>query len=381
MSDDLPSVCVVTQPARREGSKTHAHQLLDILAAITSVSLLTANLDPESPIRDEHDVVELTSEGTGTSLPTVVYRFFRNQVLMARAVAIRDEDVILFFGATAYLLPIVVARLVGKTVVVEPRGDVPLSLRLSWEKRMPAPIARLLAGLVSLLEHAGYTLATAVVTYTPTMASELGLERYRHKLYTHAARYVDTEKFTVQTGFDERPLTVGYLGRLDVEKDVPTLVEVAKRLPDDVQFRFVGDGDYRTVIEEELSEDIDSGRVTITGWVDHDAVPAQLNEMRLLLLSSEPTEGLPTAILESFACGTPVYATPVSGVPDVVRDGETGFLMQDQNPEVIAERISQALSDGNLAKMSESCQTIAETEFSFEAAVERYRHILQSIES
>jgi glycosyltransferase involved in cell wall biosynthesis len=374
-----PDVCVVTQPARRQTGKTHAHQLLDILGAITAVSMLTANLDPDSPVRDDHEVVELTREGTGDLVPVAAYRFLRNQVLMTRAIARRDEGVILFFGTTAYLLPIVAACAVGKTVVVEPRGDVPLSLRLKWEEQLTPRLARALSGLVSVLEHAGYTAAHAIVTYTPSMAEELGLGRYDHKLHTNGARYVDTDRFAPTMPLEERPVAVGYLGRLDVEKDVPTLVEVAERLPDVIQFRFVGDGDYRDAVERNLAEEIEAGQVDVTGWVDHDEVPRELNRMRLLLLVSEPTEGLPTAILEAFACGTPVYATPVSGVPDVVREGETGYLMTSRDPDTVVERITDAVESDTLVPMSSACRTTAEKEFSFDAAVERYRTILQSV--
>jgi len=375
---EIPNVCIVTQPARREGVKTHAHQLLDILAVVTSVSMLTANLDPDSPVHDDHEIIEITNRGTGKSLPVAIYRFIRNQVLMTRTIAHRDEEVVLFFGATAYLLPIVGSRLLGKTVVVEPRGNVPLSLRLQWEKQLPRPVARGLAGLVSLLEHTSYTAAHAIITYTPSMADQLGLGRYEKKLYPDGARYVDTDQFAVTTDFEDRPVAVGYLGRLDVEKDVPTLVEVAKRLPDNVEFRFVGDGDYRETVEEELADDVERGQVTVTGWVDHSQVPTELNRMRLLLLTSE-TEGLPTAILEAFACGTPVYATPVAGVPDVVQDSETGFLITDSNPDAIAERIRQSMENRSLLSMSEECRKMAEEEFGFEAAVERYRLILSAV--
>ena len=297
---------------------------------------------------------------------------------MAIGVARREEDVVLFFGATAYVFPMFVARAMGKTVIVEPRGDVPLSLQLQWEKRLPLPLARLLAGVVSLFEHLGYLLANAIVTYTPSMADELGLAPYRKKLYTNGARYVDTAKFAPKTPFKDRPVSVGYLGRLDAEKGIPTLVEVAKHLPDNIQFHFIGDGDYREKVERELSEEIENGDVTLAGWVDHEKVADELNKLRLLLLSSEPTEGLPTAILESFACGTPVYATPVSGVPDVVQPGITGYLMTEQDPDTIVTTIERAMETGALVEMSDMCRQRAETEFSFEAAVERYREIIQS---
>ncbi|MFC7132396.1 glycosyltransferase [Salinibaculum marinum] len=370
---------MVTQPARRESGKTHAHQLLDILAASTSVVLLTANLASDAPVRKDHDVVELTSRGTGDSLLVTAYRFLWHQLLMASTIRRREEQVVLFFGATAYILPILVAKTTGKTVIVEPRGDVPLSLRLTWEKQIPRPLARALAGLVSLLEHSGYIVADAIVAYTPSMADELGLNRYAHKLHTDGARYVDVDHFQPEGPFEARPLTVGYLGRLDVEKGIPTLVDVVKRLPEEIGFRFVGDGDYREVVERELADELESGRVELTGWVDHDEVPAELNQMRLLLLTSEPTEGLPTAILESFACGTPVYATSVSGIPDVVRDSDTGFLMDELDSAVVAGTVAQAVETGTLAEMSERCREMAETGFNFEAAVKRYREILASV--
>lgn len=379
--EDLPSVCVVTQPARRQTGKTHAHQLLDILAASTSVAMLTANLAPDSPLWDEHEVVEFTEAGTGDSLPVTVYRFIRNQVLMAKAVARRDESVILFFGTTAYLLPILVAKMYGKAVVVEPRGDVPLSLRLKWENQVPRLVAQGLAAILSLLENVGYTLADMIITYTPSMAEELGLDRFDQKLSTDGARYVDTDRFRIETAFDDRPLAVGYIGRLDVEKNIPTLIEVAKRLPSEIKFRFVGDGDYREEIERELDEEIESGHVVITGWVDHDEVPRELNQLRLLILPSTPTEGLPTTILEAFACGTPVYATPVAGVPDVVRDGETGFLISDiQNISELIDTIEE-MTSSDFEAISDQCRREAETRFSFQAAVDRYKTILASIDT
>jgi len=102
---------------------------------------------------------------------------------MAQLLWNRGESIVLFYGATSYLIPILVAKLSGKTVVIEPRGDVPLTLRLQWEERIPSPLARLLAGSVRLLERMGYRLADGIVTYTPEMASELGLYRFEDKLY------------------------------------------------------------------------------------------------------------------------------------------------------------------------------------------------------
>ena len=371
-------VCVVTHPLSAAGENA-TRTLLEILAAVTSVSLVTADLPTDSAIRDRHEVVEITREGAGDNIAVAAGRFLLNQLRMCRAIARRDEDVVLFFGATSYLLPVVASKLLGKTVVVEPRGDVPLTLRLNWEETVPSPVARTLAGAVRALERLNYRLADAVITYTPAMADQLDLEAFGHKLHPDGARYVDTDAFDVTVPYEERDRTVGFLGRIDEEKGVRELADVARRLPDDVTFRFIGDGDLYDWLERELAAEIENGSVDLAGWVDHDDVPAALNDLRLLVMPSQPTEGLPTTILESLACGTPVYATPVSGVPDVVRDGETGFLMTERSPEAMATEIERVLNEQDLSAMSENGRALIESEYSFEAAVDRYEAILGAI--
>lgn len=372
-----PDVCVVTNPIGATG--VAVEDLLSILTAITTVSLLTAGIRDRSGLSDDCEVVIVSEEDTGHGVIVSAFRYFRNQILMCREILLRDEPVILFFGATSYLLPILFARLLGKSVVLEPRGDVPLSLKLNWEQRLPTPLARLLAGSVSILERIGYWIATDIVTYTPAMADELGLDRFESKLHPNGARYVDTEQFSPQMPFADREQVIGFLGRLDEEKRIRELAAAAKALPDDITFVFAGDGSLRGWLEQELSAEIESGSVAVTGWVDHEEVPEMLSRFRLLVLPSAPTEGLPTVILESLACGTPVLATPVSGVPDVVREGETGMLMNCVASDSIATSIETILKRGDLEEISENGRMLIETGYSFEGAVERYQVILNEI--
>jgi glycosyltransferase involved in cell wall biosynthesis len=262
---------------------------------------------------------------------------------------------------------------------LEPRGDVPLSLKLNWEQRIPTPLARLLAGGVAPLERLGYEAATGIITYTPAMATELGLDRYADKLYPNGARYVDIDRFGLETPFEDREPVVGFIGRMDEEKNIRTLATVAKQLPDDITFRFVGDGGLRSWLESELADEIQAGSVEMMGWVDHGQVATELNRLKLLVLTSEPTEGLPTTILESLACGTPVYATPVSGVPDVVRDGETGFLMTSNREAAIRTNMLEILDRDDLGRVSANGRELICEEYSFAAAVDRYRTILDRI--
>lgn len=380
MSDDTETddVLVITHPLA-PASEAHVGALLHILTAITSVTLVTTNLGTDSSIRDDNDVIELSQRGVGDSIIVAAFRFIANQFRMCRTVWNREETIVLFFGATSYLLPIIFARLLGRTVVLEPRGNVPLTLRLQWEQRIPTVFARVLAGSVWVLERIGYWLSDAIITYTPSMANELGLERFKKKLYPNGARYIDTETFYPRVPYEDRDEVVGFIGRLDEEKNVRTLATVAKNLPKNVTFRFIGDGDLRAELERELASEIESGTVEFTGWVDYEEVPEQLSELRLLVLPSEPTEGLPTVILESMACGTPVLATPVSGVPDVVRDTETGFLISNTDAETMTQQIIEILENDELLTVSNSGRALIVEQFDFDGAVKRYRTVLRSL--
>lgn len=378
LMSDIDGVCVVTHPLSGAGENA-TRSLLEILSATTNTSLVTADLPGDSVIRKKHEFVEISSKDVGENVVIAAVRFAVNQVRMCREILRRDEEVILFFGATSYLLPILFAKLIGRTVVLQPRGDVPLTLRLQWENKLPRFLARLLAGSVRFLENVSYHLSDAIITYTPSMANELGLQRFGDKLYTNGARYVDTDLFSITTPLEERDKNVGFLGRIDQEKRIEELAEVAKKLPDDVKFVFIGDGDLKKWLENQLTNEIAEGEAEITGWVDHDEVPEQLNRLKLLVLPSRPTEGLPTVILESLACGTPVYASPVSGVPDVIRDGETGYLIDSFEPEELASEIEEALDSAELPRISSNGRQLVLEDYTLEAAVERYRSMLEKI--
>jgi len=88
------------------------------------------------------------------------------------------------------------------------------------------------------------------------------------------------------------------------------------------------------------------------------------------------TEGLPNIMLEAMACGTPVLATPVGAIPDVIRDGKTGFIMEDNSPKCIAENVVRALEHPDLEEIAEAGRRFVEEEFTFERAVEKWRGIL-----
>ena len=119
-------------------------------------------------------------------------------------------------------------------------------------------------------------------------------------------------------------------------------------------------------------------KFTFVGWIPHDELPKYLNQLKLLVLPSY-TEGLPNIMLEAMACGTPVLATPVGAIPEVIKDEETGFILKNNSPECIAENVMRALEHPNLGEIVNNARNLIERKYTYEAAVERYRWMLGKI--
>jgi glycosyltransferase involved in cell wall biosynthesis len=84
--------------------------------------------------------------------------------------------------------------------------------------------------------------------------------------------------------------------------------------------------------------------------------------------------------LEAMACGVPVVASNVGGLPEVVRDGETGFLAAVGNIEDMAKHVRDLLTDPDLhARMSRAARSRAEEHFQLEPAVDRYQAVYRRL--
>jgi len=158
---------------------------------------------------------------------------------------------------------------------------------------------------------------------------------------------------------DDRGRSILFLGWTVREKGVFDLLQAFSTIAKDKpSARLAMYGPYGVPEARAYAHDLGlDGHVEIGEWVDGPEKAALLASSRVLALPSY-AEGLPVVILEAMQAGLPVVATSVGGIPDVVEDGVSGFLVEPGDTEALARRINELLDDDRLwLSMSANCQS------------------------
>ena len=149
---------------------------------------------------------------------------------------------------------------------------------------------------------------------------------------------------------DGRP-TLLFVGRLDPIKGIDLLLESVAAMRREARLIVVGGdpaGDPEVERLRALAAELGIGaRVDFPGAVPQDALVRYYRAADTLVVASR-YESFGLAAVEALACGTPVVAAPVGGLPSIVRDGENGLLVRWRSPQAFAERLDELLGDGAL---------------------------------
>lgn len=137
---------------------------------------------------------------------------------------------------------------------------------------------------------------------------------------------------------------VVYIGRIDVKKGLRELVEAAASLHPEcpnLQVYLVGEGPDRTLIQSAINANNAAGYVHVLPGCAFDEVPFWMAAADLVTLPSY-MEGCPNVVLEAIACGRPMVATKVGGIPEIMSD-ECGQLVPPHDPAGLAHALASVL--------------------------------------
>jgi len=159
---------------------------------------------------------------------------------------------------------------------------------------------------------------------------------------------------------------------------IDAAVQVLRHQPD-ARFIIVGEGELRPALEHQIRQHHLEKHVMLTGFRPD---VLSLHKAFDIFVMSSVTEGLGTSLLDAMACGKPVVATRTGGIPEVVKDGETGLLVPPRDHDAMAAAVVQLLQDRALReRMGAAGLARVQKQFSAESMVKEtlraYRHIAE----
>ena len=131
------------------------------------------------------------------------------------------------------------------------------------------------------------------------------------------------------------------IGRLSEQKGQLILPRVVAMLRDEIpglHLTLIGDGELRAPLEQAIWAEGLQDHITLAGWSAEDGVRSALAQSHALILPSF-AEGLPMVIMEAMAAGRPVISTYVAGIPELVQDGKTGWLVPAGDAGALADAV------------------------------------------
>lgn len=197
---------------------------------------------------------------------------------------------------------------------------------------------------VSQSSYNGYVFHKSLERKSSILYNVIDIEALKRKM----------EKDTNDYDFD-----IVYLGRLTYQKNPERLLRVLKKIRDkyqEVGIAIIGTGDLEAEIKRTAVEMGMSSSVKFLGFLSN---PSKiLHDAKAMIMTSR-WEGTPMCALEAMALGVPIVSTPTDGLKDVISEGETGFL--SDNDDVLAMRCVDLIKDEELyRRLSANSMSVAE---------------------
>ncbi len=292
----------------------------------------------EEPVMEERDGIKIHR----IEAPNGMFGPFRYYYSLQRVLKEIDPDIIHAQGLyLEAVMAVRCARKWKKKVVVSPRGSDIL--------RASPAVKWIIGGLV--LKHADLVLVQ---------------NEYMRKESEKLAGGLNTA--VLPNGVDSIPPIMEkkgfilFVGRLHRVKGVDVLIEAMGKVVESeaVELRVVGTGDEEEKLKRMVADKEIEDRVSFLGKKTGMELQGLMGQAEILILPSR-SEAFPMTIVESLAAGTPVIASNVGGIPEVIRNGKEGILVEPRDPDGLADAIIELMQNpGKRKKMAENARKRAE---------------------
>jgi colanic acid/amylovoran biosynthesis glycosyltransferase len=243
------------------------------------------------------------------------------------------------------------------------------------ESVRPADLRRKLADAAVAVTVSDYNIAYLRESYGPAA-------RHVRRIYNG----LDLERFPYRSPRERPPRIVG-VGRLVEKKGFVDLIEACAILADEGRrftCRIVGAGEQEVELRARIAGLGLEDRVELLGPRPQSELVRLVQGAAVLAApcvvgADGNRDGLPTVLLEAMALGTPCVSTDVTGIPEVIRDRETGLMVPQRDPAALTGAIGRLLEEPDLrVRLADRARRLVEEEFDVNRNAAQLREVFQT---
>jgi len=213
----------------------------------------------------------------------------------------------------------------------------------------------------------------AISNYLAEWAKEMGV---KNEIIEVVPNGVDVKSFQLSAfSFqkkNEKEKILITTSRLVKKNGIDDVIKAMQYLPENVKFHIIGDG-------PEKKNYPPCDRVKFFGYLPHEEIIGHLHSADIFIRPSL-SEGMGNSFIEAMAAGLPVIGTKVGGIPDFLRNGETGLFCEVQNPKSIAEKVKILLENQELRiKIINNAKEMVEKKYDWNLIAKDMKNIFEKL--
>jgi len=237
--------------------------------------------------------------------------------------------------------------------------------------------------LATKFEQAKYAITVSDFNYA-YLTNDLAVQS---KKVVKVYNGLDLDNFAYSSPKQREP-KICAIGRLVEKKGFCDLVAACQLLKNQgvtFQCEIIGDGELKQDLQHQINTLGIDDVVTLQGSLPQKEVKQRLRQAAVFAApcvvgKDGNRDGLPTVLLESMALGTPCVSTDVTGIPEVIIDGQTGLMVEQGNPSALAKALSNLLNQSQLrTTLSQQARLLIESQFNIHNNAKKIRALFQLI--
>lgn len=188
----------------------------------------------------------------------------------------------------------------------------------------------------------------------------------------------EREKIRKEIKLDDDNIALITTSRLVVKNGVGDVIKALPKLPENIKFVVLGEGELKQELIK-LAEDLGvSNRVIFKGFVSHNEMPKYLKACDIFIRASL-SEGMGNSFIEAMVAKLPVIATPVGGIVDFLEDGKTGYFCKPEDSESIVGVVNRITNDPQKKYIVSNAFEMAKTKYNWDLISKQMEKVFYNV--